>query len=110
MVNFEDKLTTMEAPDDDDEKSYQYALCFCLRRLSVQRHLHIMVAHRYLRNISIPAAFITKSSGDALKGLLTSGQQDGVYASMDWNNILPKAEKVCIACFVLLGCISERLT
>ena len=104
MVNFEDKLTTMEAPDEDDEKSYQYALCCCLRGLSVQRHINNMIVHRYLRNITIPAAFITKSSGDALKGLLTSGpQQDGVYASMDWNNILPKAEKVCIACCVSIS-------
>jgi hypothetical protein len=24
VVNFEDKMTTMEAPDDDDEASYKY--------------------------------------------------------------------------------------
>ena len=50
--------------------------------------------HRYLRNITLPGALITKSSGDVLKGLLTSGlQQEDVYVSMDWNDILPNAER-----------------
>lgn len=41
VVNYEDKLTTMEAPDSDDEANY-----------------------KYLANITVPATFITKSSGD----------------------------------------------
>ncbi|KAL3159117.1 hypothetical protein ABBQ32_011113 [Trebouxia sp. C0010 RCD-2024] len=51
---------------------------------------------RYLRNITIPAAFITKSAGDALKELVTktpSGQEE-VIVVMDWTDALPKADKV----------------
>ena len=47
VVNYEDRHTTMEAPDDQDEVSY-----------------------KYLRNITIPAAFLTKTDGQALKDLL----------------------------------------
>lgn len=51
---------------------------------------------RYLRNITIPAAFVTKSTGDALKELVAkkpTGQQE-VIAVMDWTDALPKADKV----------------
>lgn len=69
VVNFEDAMTTMEAPDSDDESSY-----------------------RYMENITIPASFITKSSGDALKGLLAGGAS--VYVSMDWTDSLPRQKQV----------------
>lgn len=53
---------------------------------------------RYLRNITIPAAFVTKSTGDALKGLTkktSTGQgQEEVIVVMDWIDALPKADKV----------------
>lgn len=39
-------------------------------------------------NITIPATFVTKSTGDALKGLLKGGQP--VYAVMDWQDLLPR--------------------
>ena len=51
---------------------------------------------RYLRNITIPAAFIKQSDGDALKQLLTktpTGQEE-VIVVMDWTDALPKADKV----------------
>ena len=51
---------------------------------------------RYLRNITIPAAFVTKSTGDALKELVAkkpTGQEE-VIAVMDWTDALPKADKV----------------
>ncbi|GAB4818464.1 hypothetical protein N2152v2_005510 [Parachlorella kessleri] len=69
VVNYEDRLTTMEAPDSDDEANY-----------------------KYLANITIPATFITKSSGDALKGLLRRDQ--AVYVTMDWTDALPKKQQV----------------
>lgn len=54
-------------------------------------------ACRYLRNITIPAAFITKSDGQVLKDLFkktaTSPGED-VYIVMDWNDVLPRAQKV----------------
>jgi PA domain len=72
VVNYEDKLTTMEAPDEDDEVSY-----------------------RYLQNISIPATFIAKSSGEALKSLIkSSGAASKVYVSLDWTDALPKQKQV----------------
>ncbi|EIE18502.1 hypothetical protein COCSUDRAFT_49231 [Coccomyxa subellipsoidea C-169] len=75
VVNYEDKHTTMEAPDDQDEISY-----------------------RYLRNITIPAAFITKSDGQVLKDLFKktpgNAQPDDVYVVLDWNDVLPRARKV----------------
>src|SRR5947209_6531116 len=52
---------------------------------------------RYLRNITIPAAFITKSDGDALKTLLkvdSSGSSKEVVVVMDWKDALPAADKV----------------
>ncbi|KAI3427174.1 hypothetical protein D9Q98_007111 [Chlorella vulgaris] len=69
VVNYEDALTTMEAPDDDDEAS-----------------------HRFLTNITIPAAFVTRATGEALKGLLKGGA--AVYVSMDWTDLLPKKQQV----------------
>ena len=53
--------------------------------------------HRYLRNITIPSAFITKSDGQALKDLFKrtgSADVEDVYIVMDWNDVLPRAEKV----------------
>ena len=43
-------------------------------------------------NITIPATFVTKSTGDALKALLQGGA--AVYVSMDWTDILPKKQQV----------------
>ncbi len=48
---------------------------------------------RYLRNITIPAVFIKKTEGQVLKDLLKPGMED-VYAVMDWNDVLPRADKV----------------
>ena len=118
VVNFEDKHTTMEAPDDQDEvrerreergegggreredggeKKGEHAppqpplapppprflmpLLFLLPQIS----------YKYLRNITIPAAFITKSDGQALKDLLRRGE---AYVVMDWADVLPKATRV----------------
>ena len=55
-----------------------------------------LVTCRYMRNITIPAAFITATAGDALKDLLKSddGEPKEVVAVMDWNDVLPRAEKV----------------
>ena len=52
--------------------------------------------YRYLRNITIPAAFVTKSTGDALKELVTKkgDGQEQVIVVMDWTDALPKADKV----------------
>ena len=69
VVNYEDRHTTMEAPDDQDEVSY-----------------------KYLRNITIPAAFLTKTDGQALKDLLRKGRD--AYVSLDWTDLLPKREVV----------------
>ncbi len=59
------------------------------------------IAFRYLRNITIPAAFITKSDGQVLKDLFKktpgSAQPDDVYVVLDWNDVLPRAHKVCAA-------------
>lgn len=69
VASYDDTLTTMEAPDDDDELNY-----------------------KYLANITIPASFVTKSSGSAIKSLLKGGQP--VYVSLDWTDVLPKKQLV----------------
>ena len=43
-------------------------------------------------NITIPATFVTKSTGEALKALMKGGQP--VYVVMDWQDILPKKQQV----------------
>lgn len=57
---------------------------------------------RYIRNLTIPAAFIMKKDGDMLKGLLAD-PHTGKYASfedqalmvqMSWRDLLPRAETV----------------
>ena len=57
-----------------------------------------MMVCRYLRNITIPAAFITKSDGQKLKDLFRTtaagGSGEDVYVVMDWNDVLPRAQKV----------------
>ena len=68
VINFEDQLTTMEAPDDDDEVNF-----------------------RYLRNITVPASFVTRSTGEALKALLRGGAP---YATLDWTDALPRQRQV----------------
>jgi len=73
IVNYEDRKTTMEAPNDEDDSM------------------------TYLQNITIPAAFVTKSVGDALKGLIKpTGRDKDPHAmvSMDWVDILPRSEVV----------------
>ena len=47
---------------------------------------------RYLRNITIPAVFIKKTEGQVLKDLLKPDMED-VYVVMDWNDVLPRADK-----------------
>lgn len=68
----------------------------CSTLLCAAQAQHSYSMFRYLRNITIPAAFIKKSDGDALKALLTktpSGQEE-VIVVMDWTDALPKADKV----------------
>lgn len=59
----------MEAPDEDDEANY-----------------------KYLANITIPAVFVTLSTGKALKDMLKADQ--AVYVTMDWTDALPKKQRV----------------
>ena len=47
---------------------------------------------RYLRNITVPAAFVTKSTGDILKGLVKLGSEPA-YIVMDWTDVLPGPTK-----------------
>lgn len=52
---------------------------------------------RYLRNITIPAAFVTRTDGDALKALIKPSRSDKhprVMVSMDWTDLLPRSEIV----------------
>ncbi len=46
---------------------------------------------RYLKNITIPAAFIKKSDGDVLKGLVA---EVDTYVVLDWKDVLPRTQKV----------------
>ena len=130
-------MTTMEAPDEDDEANVKFLTCAALGSTRVaafsasrerllravsscplhagcrpaswpQRHRHppaAFVASRRLSvvtvaashglpcsNITIPATFVTKSTGDALKALMRGGQP--VYVVMDWQDILPKKQQV----------------
>ncbi len=48
--------------------------------------------HRWLKNISIPAVFVTKSTGEVLKNLLKDKKE--VYVSLDWNDALPRKKTV----------------
>ena len=48
---------------------------------------------RYLRNITVPAAFVTKSTGDILKGLVKLGSEPA-FIVMDWTDVLPRAKQV----------------
>lgn len=52
----------------------------------------MFVASHPCSNITIPATFVTKSTGDALKALMKGGQP--VYVVMDWQDILPKKQQV----------------
>lgn len=45
-----------------------------------------------MKNITIPAGFVSASVGDALKKLL-KGKEDVIIA-MDWVDVLPKEEQV----------------
>ncbi len=49
-------------------------------------------AYLYLRNITVPAVFVTRSTADALKGLLAGGAEARV--SLDWTDALPRARVV----------------
>jgi hypothetical protein len=89
LAAVQDRMTTMEAPDEDDEANV-----------------------KFLTNITIPATFVTKSTGDALKALMKGGQP--VYVVMDWQDILPKKQQVrarhcclqAVSCFI--SCIRSR--
>ena len=53
---------------------------------------------RWHDEIRIPAAFMLKSDADVLKSLLvTSDQPKEVYVILDWADVLPKAERVCVS-------------
>ena len=127
VVNYEDKHTTMEAPDDQDEISYRCCFscstCWCFgsagrrgccaaaqserpaagvmsphcRECKNGRPIGMILARRYLMNITIPAAFITKSDGQVLKDMFKktgASPAEDVYIVMDWNDVLPHAQKV----------------
>ena len=52
---------------------------------------------RYLRNITNPSGFITKSDGQTLKDLFKKTpavEVDDVYVVLDWNDVLPRAQRV----------------
>ena len=49
---------------------------------------------RYLKELVVPAAFITKSTGDILKNLIKTGNVEEAYVVMDWVDVLPRASKV----------------
>mmetsp|Transcript_35076 Transcript_35076/g.83213 ORF Transcript_35076/g.83213 Transcript_35076/m.83213 type:complete len:724 (+) Transcript_35076:209-2380(+) len=75
IVNYENQLTTMDKAEDE-------------------------MTETYIKNLTIPAGFITKEDGDTLKALLST---DGKYAGFDefklpvtlsWEDILPRKDKV----------------
>lgn len=71
------------------------SLCIWLFTEVIWRDL---LGHRYLQNITIPAAFVTKTVGDILKGLIRPTRKDReptAMVSMDWTDILPRSEVVC---------------
>jgi hypothetical protein len=72
VVNYDDTHTTMDSPDEDDEDKNV----------------------RYLSHLTIPAAFVTKTTGDILKALITTGTAEQAYVIMDWTDVLPRASKV----------------
>ena len=52
---------------------------------------------RYLQNITIPAAFVTRSVGDHLKGLIkptSTHAHPKVIITLDWTDLLPRNEVV----------------
>ena len=151
VVNYEDKHTTMEAPDDQDEISYRCCsvptpaaaplmVVVCAGMLAAATQVNLgcsgqgschktavgraellaneptkgLPARRYLMNITIPAAFITKSDGQVLKDLFKrsgSSPAEDVYIVMDWNDVLPRAQKVpCTAgdCLSLVACAAAE--
>lgn len=61
------------------------------------------MACSYIKNLTIPAGFITNQDADILKGLLA--KKDGQYhvfedlildVSLSWEDILPRQAKVCL--------------
>ena len=50
--------------------------------------------NRYLGNISIPAAFITQTTGQVLKDLLLNGHTEDAVVILDWTDVLERAETV----------------
>lgn len=77
IVNYENRLTTMDKSDDE-------------------------LTETYIQNLTIPAGFIQKDDGDLLKSLLTKGTT-GRYSNFDdmalsvtlsWKDILPRNDKV----------------
>ena len=100
VVNYEDKHTTMEAPDDQDEVGGREGgvggwvgppPARAVTLPPSHPSLFHQISYRYLRNITIPAAFITKSDGAALKDLVKAGD---AYVTLDWGDVLPKASTV----------------
>ena len=54
----------------------------------------VPTSFRYLKELVIPAAFVTKTTGDILKGLIKTGNTEDAYVVMDWIDVLPRASKV----------------
>lgn len=67
--------------------------------------LNTWLMDRYLKNITIPAAFIKKKDGDVLKSILETSQ---VYVVMDWNDVLPRARTVCGSSVRMSVCSCRR--
>ena len=68
---------------------------------------------RYLTNITIPAAFVTKTVGDSLKKLIKP-QKDlphpKVLVSLDWTDLLPRNEVVRTAGTLQAGGVALIIT
>ena len=79
--------------------------CCCYARLLVNTATRDTVqatcSCRYLRNITIPAVFIKKTEGQVLKDLLKPDMED-VYVVMDWNDVLPRADKARCSALLML--------
>mmetsp|Transcript_11383 Transcript_11383/g.20587 ORF Transcript_11383/g.20587 Transcript_11383/m.20587 type:complete len:737 (-) Transcript_11383:220-2430(-) len=77
IANYENRLTTMDRADDDETEEY-------------------------IRNLTIPAAFVKKEDGDMLKAMLADSntgkyhpfEDQVLMVQMSWRDLLPRAETV----------------
>ncbi|GMH34205.1 hypothetical protein BSKO_02039 [Bryopsis sp. KO-2023] len=67
VVNHKDELLTPDSPNDENSPEF-------------------------IKNITIPAGFVSSSVGDILKGLLKS--HESLFVAMDWVDALPKMQQV----------------